>query len=77
MATATVYTLDENNMVIDQFDCEWNEAVGRYHGKRNNRGQYYIGLKDKPIPYKFKRKILKNIYPSNDQSDTDHNQQKF
>lgn len=74
MATATVYTLDEKNIVVDQFNCEWNEAVGRYHGKRNNRGRYFIALKDKPIPYNFKRKPLKNIYP-NDQTDTDHNQQ--
>ena len=32
MATATVYTI-KDDIVIDQFDCDYNYAIGAFWGK--------------------------------------------
>ncbi len=67
MATATIYTIDENNEVIDQFDIDYNQGIAEYWGKKCQRGKYYCARKGISIPYKFKKKLLKNIKPSSPQ----------
>lgn len=62
MATATVYTISlVTDEIVDQFDCDWNYAIGEYHGKRNPRGRYYIARKGSKVPYPKKTKPLKNV----------------
>lgn len=61
MATATVYTVDEDKLVVDQFDCDYNFAIGEYHGKKTMKGRYYIAKKGIKIPFKFKEAILKDV----------------
>jgi len=69
MATATVYTIsDTTGETVDQFDCDWNFAIGEYHGKKNIKGRYYIARKGAKIPYPRQQKQLKNIKPVEDQS---------
>ena len=63
MATATVYTV-KDNQVVDEFDCDYNFAVGAYFGKHNNKGAYYIAKKGVDIPYEKKNRLLKKLYPS-------------
>jgi hypothetical protein len=64
MATATVYTINDDDIVVDQFDCDYNYAVGAYFGKPNHKGRYYVARKGIKIPYPHKKKLLKNLYPS-------------
>lgn len=71
MATATVYTINEDNEVVDQFDCDWNLAIGQYWNKRNMKGRYYIGKKGEAIPYQVKNRLLKNVLHQNQ----DHEQE--
>lgn len=66
MFTATVYTIDDNNIVVDQFDVDYDFAIQRYFGTRTNRGRYYVSKKGVKIPFKFKNKILKSIMPSHE-----------
>ncbi len=66
MATVTIYTI-ENNEVIDQFDMDYNEGIATYWGKKNQKGNYYCAKKGIPIPYKFKKKLLKNVKPTQTQ----------
>ncbi len=64
MATATVYTIKDGE-VIAQFDCDYNLAIAEYWSKRDPLGnQYYTTRKGVAIPYPQKKKILKNIRPS-------------
>ena len=51
MATATVYTINENDEVVEQFDCDYNFAIGQYWGKPNLKGHFYIARKGVEIPY--------------------------
>jgi hypothetical protein len=68
MATATVYTVSyATGEVIEQFDCDYNFAIGEYHGKRNLKGKYYIAKKGVKIPYPFKEKILLDVRHQSDQ----------
>ena len=66
MATGTVYTIDENNLVIEQFDCEWEEAMHQYWSKPCRKGRYYIARKGVRIPYKVKSKLLKSVSSGKD-----------
>tara|TARA_R110002051_G_scaffold164609_1_gene235539 strand:+ start:949 stop:1152 length:204 start_codon:yes stop_codon:yes gene_type:complete len=66
MATATVYTI-KDDMVVDQFDCDYNYAVGAFWGKPNPQGQYYVARKGIPIPFETKKKLLKDVKRQVDQ----------
>lgn len=68
MATATVYTIDKDNLVVEEFDCDYNYAIGAYFGKPNHKGRFYIQRKGGKIPYKHKKKFLKKLYPSSQDS---------
>ena len=65
MATATVYTISDG-MVVDQFDIDYNYAIGEYFGKRNMKGTYYIARKGIAIPFPEKKKNLKNVFHQQD-----------
>lgn len=67
MATVTVYTIDKDNLVIDQFDLDYNEGIALYWGKKTQKGNYYCARKGIKIPYQFKKKLLKNVKPSSNQ----------
>lgn len=66
MATATVYTI-ANNVIVEQFDCDYNFAIGEYYGKRNMKGIYYIAKKGVVIPFPEKNRTLKNVFHRQDQ----------
>ena len=68
MATATVYTIDENGEVVEQFDCDYNLAIATYWSQKCKKGTYHCARKGVKIPYKFKKKLLKNIKPSSHQA---------
>lgn len=62
MATATVYTISfVTGEVVEQFDCDYNFAIGEFHNKRNLKGRYYIAKKGVKIPYHFKEAVLKDV----------------
>lgn len=61
MATATVYTISDG-VIVDKFDCDYNFAIGEYHGKRNMKGTYYIAKKGVTIPFPEKNRLLKNVF---------------
>jgi len=64
MATATVYTIsDVTEEIIDQFDCDYNFAIGEYHNKRTIKGKYYIARKGVKIPFPPKVTVLKDFPP--------------
>jgi hypothetical protein len=68
MATVTIYTIDKNNEVIDQFDMDYNEGIASYWGKKSQKGNYYCARKGISIPYKLKKKLFaKKVKPSSDQ----------
>lgn len=67
MATATVYTINEKDEIIEQFDTDYNFAIGQYHNKKNSKGRYYIARKGVKIPYQKKNRILKNVLPQKKQ----------
>jgi hypothetical protein len=69
MATATVYTINENDEVVEQFDCDYNFAIGQYWGKPNFKGRFYIARKGVEIPYSPKQKTLKNVNHQSSQQD--------
>lgn len=60
MATATVYTIKDNE-VIEQFDCDYNFAIGAFHNKRSHKGTYYIAKKGVKIPYPHHVKPLRSL----------------
>ena len=60
MATAVVYTIKDGE-VIEEFESDYNYAIGQYWGKTNKTGTYYIARKGVKIPYPRKKKALKNI----------------
>ncbi len=62
MATAVVYTI-HNNEVIEEFEVDYNYAIGQYWGKANTNGIYYIAKKGVKIPFPHKKKALKSIRP--------------
>ena len=55
MATATVYTISDG-VIVEQFDIDYNYAIGEYHGKRNRKGTYYIAKKGVVIPFPEKNR---------------------
>jgi hypothetical protein len=61
MATATVYTISDG-VIVEQFDTDYNFAIGEYHGKRNRNGTYYIAKKGVAIPFPEKNRLLKNVF---------------
>ena len=69
MATATVYTINDNDEIVEQFDCDYNFAIGEYWGKPNLKGHFYIARKGVEIPYSPKQKILKNVNHQSAQQD--------
>lgn len=60
MAIGTVYTI-KDEIVIEQFDCDYETAISVYFGKSNSKGKYYVARKGIEIPYKNKERDLKNI----------------
>jgi|15BtaG_2_1085339.scaffolds.fasta_scaffold32584_1 hypothetical protein len=69
MATATVYTINDNDEIVEQFDCDYNFAIGEYWGKPNLKGRFYIARKGVSIPYQMKKTILKNVNHQSSQQD--------
>ena len=65
MATATVYTISDG-VIVEQFDIDYNYAIGEYHGKRNRKGTYYIAKKGVVIPFPEKNRNLKNVFHQQD-----------
>lgn len=59
-----VYILNKNNEIVHQFDCDWDIAIQYYYGKRDHRGRFYVSPKGKDVPFKRKKKELKDIKPS-------------
>lgn len=65
MATATVYTINDENLVIEQFDAEYEFAMHNFWCKPCSKGRYYVARQGIKIPYKHKKKLLKKL-PSSD-----------
>jgi len=66
MSDVVVYTIDSENMVIDQFECEREYAMENYWSKRTENGKYFIANVGDNIKYKFKRKVLKDVRHSSE-----------
>lgn len=52
-----VYVVSPENLIISQFECDFNVGVFEYMGKTDGRGNRYIVSvieKDPPFPYKKK-----------------------
>lgn len=56
-----VYTI-RDGIVVEQFEADYNFAIGEYWGKSNSKGTYYIAKKGVKIPYSQKKRILKNVH---------------
>ena len=65
MADGTVYTINQDNLVVEQFDCDFNLAIGQYWGKKTLKGRYYVARKGVAIPYQVKNRLLKNVIHRN------------
>lgn len=61
MSNVIVYTIDKENMVVDQMECDREWAMENYWNKRTTKGRYLIANITDDIPYKFRRKPLKDI----------------
>ena len=73
MATATVYTISyATGEVIEEFDCDYNFAIGQYHNKRTSKGTYYIARKGVKIPYRKKARLLKNVKHQSQDHEPEH-----
>ena len=55
--TAVVCVLNEQNEVTYMMKMPWDTAISEYHGRKG----YFITTEGGDIPYKVKRKKLKNI----------------
>ncbi len=74
MAIAIVYTI-KDGVAIEKFECEYEFAIGRYYGKFNKKGTYYIARKGIKIPFPEKGRELKNIiHRSVEESDSQSSQ---
>jgi hypothetical protein len=60
MAIGTVYTI-KDDIVISQFDCDYEIAVREYFGTATGSGKYYVARKGIEIPYKTKERNLKDV----------------
>lgn len=69
MGDGVVYVIDGNNEIVEQFNCDFDTAISTYWGKRTPKGRYHIGVKGIPSQYKAKNKNLRDIKPTNHQSD--------
>ena len=60
---AVVYSVDEDNFIISEFQCDWSYAIDSYMGQRDNHGRRYIIKKfgEDPSPYKRKPKKMFEI----------------
>ena len=66
MAIALVHTVDkETEEITSTFEVDWDTAIKKYHGKRIDDNKfYYVSMKGGRIPpYKYKKKILKDVIP--------------
>jgi len=61
MGKATVYTIDDNNEIVAQFTMDYNDAIGLYWRRRDEKGRYHIVPEGIACPYKKKKKHLLNI----------------
>lgn len=68
MGNGIVYILDDKNEIVHQFKVDWDVAVNTYHGKRDHRGRFYIAPEGKEVPFKRKKKLLRDIIPSSQQA---------
>jgi len=66
MSDVIVYTIDKDNMVIDQFECEREYAIQMYHNQKTDKGRYLIANPSDDIKFKFRRKSLKDIRHSSE-----------
>lgn len=66
MSDVIVYTIDKENMVVDQFTCEREYAITMYHNKKTDRGRYLIANPEDDIKFKFRRKSLKDVRHSSE-----------
>lgn len=60
---AVVYTVDEDNNIINEFQCDYSYAIDSYMGQRDHNGNRYIIKKfgESTSPYKKKPKKLFDI----------------
>jgi len=66
MSTGIVYTLNDDNQILEQFECDWDRAIKNYFNKRTSKGRYYVAPKGKDIPFKRKPKKLYDIRSGQD-----------
>jgi len=66
MSDVIVYTIDKENMVIEQFNCEREYAILMYHNKKTDKGRYLIANPGDDIKLKFRRKPLKDVRHSSE-----------
>lgn len=69
MSNIIVYTIDKENMIVGQFECDRELAIEKYWNKKNDKGRYLIANPEDDIKYKWRRKPLKDIkYSSKSQA---------
>lgn len=62
MATAVVYTINEKDEIVSEFEMDFGRAIQTYLNKRDDKGnRYHISVKGKDVPFKRKPKNFKNI----------------
>lgn len=61
LSRCMVYTIDSEDMVVDQFECDREFAIQEYHNQRTPKGRYLIANLDDKIKFKFRRKPLKPL----------------
>ena len=61
MSQCMVYTIDKENMVVDQFECDRELAIREYHNQRTSKGRYFIANLNDIIAYKWRRKPLRDV----------------
>lgn len=66
MSDVIVYTIDNENMVISQFECEREFAMQNYWNQRTDNGRYFIANVGDDIKFKFRRKLLKDVRHSSE-----------
>lgn len=69
-----IYTLDENDFIISEQKMDFNTAVAKFHGHRDQRGRrYYISVEGKDVPFKRKSKKLIDLRKSDNSEESSQN----
>lgn len=63
-----VYVLNDDNLIIDQMEMPFDDAIKKYHNKRNSKGQrYWVGVIGIEPPFKYAPKKLHDLKYVTDQ----------